>query len=232
VKFPHTVGFRKLTATIYGRSEAYPFYRMAVRVAGKRIARSFQTFAEAKLRQTAAGNVAAELSAKESAGAIAIRRTLAAFDRDTGRKLSALEAATTCLDALRLLPTDVPLVEAVRTYCRTLAKIKAKSLAAAVAEFNTLRSKMTLAKEGKRPQLNPKYQANVETWLNDFAAKLPGHNLGGSGTKTSCRIHSEFFRAWTKEPERPARDCHDVSPLVPAAGLFARRWPAASSGRA
>ena len=46
VKFPHTVGFRKLTATIYGRSEAYPFYRMAVRVAGKRIARSFQTFAK------------------------------------------------------------------------------------------------------------------------------------------------------------------------------------------
>jgi integrase len=184
VKFPHTVRFRTLTATIYGRSDAYPFYRLAVRVAGKRVVRSFQTFAdakaeaEAKLRQTASGNVSAGLSAKESADAIAIRQALAAFHRDTGRTLSALEAATTCLDALRLLPANVPLVEAVRTYCRTLATIKAKSLAAAVKEFNALRSKMTLAKEGKRPQLNPKYQANVEAWLNDFSAKLPGHDMG------------------------------------------------------
>jgi len=76
VKFPHTVHFRKLTATIYGRSEAYPFYRLAVRVAGKRVMRSFQTFteakreAEAKLRQTAAGNVSAGLSTKESSDAL------------------------------------------------------------------------------------------------------------------------------------------------------------------
>jgi hypothetical protein len=32
MKFPHNIRFRNLTATIYGRSEAYPFYRMVLRV--------------------------------------------------------------------------------------------------------------------------------------------------------------------------------------------------------
>jgi hypothetical protein len=48
VKFPHPIRFRSFTAKIYGRSEAYPFYRLALRVAGKRVLRSFPSFAEAK----------------------------------------------------------------------------------------------------------------------------------------------------------------------------------------
>ena len=48
MKFPLIVPFRKFTATIYSKSAAYPFYRMAVTVAGKRIVRSFRTFTEAK----------------------------------------------------------------------------------------------------------------------------------------------------------------------------------------
>ena len=46
--FPHIVPKGKLSATIYGKSEAYPFYRMAVQVAGKRVMRSFATFGAAK----------------------------------------------------------------------------------------------------------------------------------------------------------------------------------------
>jgi hypothetical protein len=83
-KFPHPGRFRTLAGVIYGKSESYPFYRMAVRVAGKRVVRSFQTFtdakteAEAKLRDAAKGNQSAGLSAKESADALAVRECIPA----------------------------------------------------------------------------------------------------------------------------------------------------------
>jgi len=118
VKFPHKVPFRKLTATIYGKSAAYPFYRMAVNVAGKRVVRSFQNFAaakkdaEAKLRQMAKGKVAAGLSAKESADAIAIRQALAAYQQETGRQLSALEAVTSYITAAKVLPDNCTMPDA------------------------------------------------------------------------------------------------------------------------
>ena len=54
-QFPHTGRFRDLSAVIYGRSEASSFYRLAVRVTGKRVVQSFQTFAEAK-REAAGGD--------------------------------------------------------------------------------------------------------------------------------------------------------------------------------
>ena len=111
MKFPHTVRFRALTAKIYGRKANYPFYRLAVRVAGKRIVRSFATFKETKaeantkLREMAQGNpsVGLSVSAKESADALAIREAVQGFYRDTGRKGSALEAVTGYLATLRTL---------------------------------------------------------------------------------------------------------------------------------
>ena len=50
MRFPHTVRFRSMKAVIYGHSEAYPFYRLALRVGGKRVVRSFQTFEEASAK--------------------------------------------------------------------------------------------------------------------------------------------------------------------------------------
>lgn len=67
---------------IYGRAPAYPFCRLAVQVAGKRVLRSFATFgaakkaAKVKLRNLAKGNQAAALSAKEAADALATRQAL------------------------------------------------------------------------------------------------------------------------------------------------------------
>ncbi len=103
VTFPHTIHRGRLSATIYGKSKGgepkkdgsvtrpYQFYRMTVTVAGKRVMRSFATFAaakaaaKAKLKELAKGNQSAGLSAKEAADALTIRQALDAFYRETGR---------------------------------------------------------------------------------------------------------------------------------------------------
>ncbi len=180
VTFPHTVRFRTLTATIYGRSAGYQFYRMAVRVAGKRVVRSFQTFtqakaeAEKKLRELAKGNQSAGLSAKESADALAIREAVQAFYRDTGRKVSPLQAVNGYIDALRVLPLDVSPEEAVRTFRQSVATVERKPLALAVSEFCVARKQKTVSKDGKRSALNPVYVADTARMLTEFSATFTG----------------------------------------------------------
>ena len=181
MKFPHTIRFRTLTATIYGKSAAYPFYRMAVRVAGKRVVRSFQTFtdakreAEAKLRQTATGNLSAGLSAKESADAITIRQALAVYRQETGRRLSALEAVSSYIAAAKLLPDNCTLKDALDGFLSTVATIKRMDLNAAVEQFIESRKIKTVAKDGRRPQLSPGWHYIVAMWLREFAKSFPGH---------------------------------------------------------
>ena len=51
--------------------------------------------------------------------------------------------------------------------------MKRKPLAEAVAEFVASRAPKAEAKDGKRPQLNPKYHANTVPWLHEFAATSP-----------------------------------------------------------
>ena len=175
VKFPYTVRFRTLTAKIYGKSVSYPFYRLAVRVAGKRAMRSFAIFKEAKaeantkLREMAQGNPSAGLSAKESADALAIREAVEAFYRDTGRKVSALQAATGYLATLRTLPVNITPEEACRTFSQTISAVKRKPLAEAVNEFCAARKPKAVAEDGKRSQLSPVYVADTARMLNEFS---------------------------------------------------------------
>jgi integrase len=175
VKFPHIVRFRTLTATIYGRTANYPFYRLAVKVAGKRLVRSFQKFTEAKseaenkLRELSKGNQSAGLNAKESADALAIREAVQVFYRDTGRKVSALQAVNGYLTALRVLPVDVSPEEACRKFCQTIAAVQRKPLAAAVTEFCEARKPKAVSKDGKRSALNPVYVADTARMLTEFS---------------------------------------------------------------
>ena len=60
MRFPKTVRFRKVEAKIYGKSKAYPFYRVCGYVAGKRRMTSFVTYSEAK---AAADKLVRELAA-------------------------------------------------------------------------------------------------------------------------------------------------------------------------
>ena len=184
VKFPVKVTFRKAEAKIYGKSEAYPFYRLCYYAAGKRHVRSFATYgearkeADAKVKEIANGSQSIALTTKEATAALSIRDALDAFRRDTGRTVTALEAVTGFLDAAKLLPDGCNLTEAVRAYSATLATIKPKLIAEAVEEFIAVRKPKAEARDGKRSQLSPVYEAHIQFWLREFSGTFPGHQLG------------------------------------------------------
>jgi hypothetical protein len=194
MKFPVKVTFRKAEAKIYGKSAAYPFYRLCYYAAGKRHVRSFSTYSEArkeadtKVKQLADGNQSIALTAKEATAALSIRDALDAHRSATGRAYTALEAVTGFLDAIRQLPDGCNLTEAVRAYSRTLATIEPKLIAEAVEEFIKMRKPKAHAPDGKRAQISPLYAAHVESWLREFAAKFPGHSLAD--------LNRDFFAAY------------------------------------
>ena len=113
MKFPVRVKHRRAEVVIYGKTENYRYYRLVYRSAGKRIVRSFPTYAaarkeaDAKVRELSSGNQSAGLSAKEAGDALAIREALEDFRRTTGNWLTALQAVSGYLDAVKLLPPPV-----------------------------------------------------------------------------------------------------------------------------
>jgi hypothetical protein len=183
VKFPKVIRHRKAEVTIYGRKEAYPFYRLAYRAGGKRILRSFSTWsevkteAEKKVRELARGSQSPALSEKEVTAALTIRDPLDAYRRETGRTITALQAVTGYVEAMKKLG-ERPLSEAVEGFLSTVAVVKRKGLSDAVEEFIAGRAPKAVAKDGKRSALNPKYVENTAAWLREFAETFPGHNVG------------------------------------------------------
>jgi integrase len=185
MRFPKRIRHRgQVLATIYGKSDSYPAYRLAWRVAGKRRMERFQTYSEVKRRadalvkELAQGSQVTALSGKEAAAALSIRDALDAFRRDTGRSFTALEAVTGFLDAMKQLPQGSGLTESVKAFARTLATVKPKPIADAVEEFLAVRKPKSQAADGKRSQLSPCYASHVECWLREFATMFPGHRLG------------------------------------------------------
>ncbi len=180
VKFPKTIRHRKAEVTIYGRRKSYPFYRLAWRVNGKRYMKSFTTYGEVKaeadqkVREIATGNQSIALSSKEASDALAIRDALGAFKRSTGFGITAIQAVTGYLDSVKLLPAGYNLADAVRGYLRTVAVVRRKPLAEAVAEFCDARKAKSVALPGKRPALNPVYVADTARRLKEFADAFPG----------------------------------------------------------
>jgi len=181
MKFPVKVSYRKAEVKIYGKSVAYPFYRLCYYAAGKRRIQSFATYteakakADAKVRELASGSQSIALTAKEATAALSIRDSLDAFRRDTGRSFTALEAVTGFLDAMKQLPQGCGLTESVREFGRTLAIVKRKDISEAADQFIDARKPRTEARDGKRPQLSPGYAYNVAMWLREFAKTFPGN---------------------------------------------------------
>jgi integrase len=182
MKFPKVIHHRKAEVTIYGKKESYPFYRLCWRFNGRRQMQSFATYGEAKaagdkkVRELANGSQSLALTAKEVTGALAIRDTLDAFRRETGRTITALQAVTQYVHAAKLLG-ERPLDEAVESYLRTVAVVRRKALSEAVTEFVAMRAPKAEAKDGKRSTLNPKYIANTANWLQKFAKSFPGNDV-------------------------------------------------------
>ncbi|HEY3852781.1 MAG TPA: hypothetical protein VGO67_00140 [Verrucomicrobiae bacterium] len=82
MKFPVKVTFCKAEAKIYGKSTAYPFYRLCYYAAGKRHIRSFSTYGAArketdtKVKDFADGNQSIALTPREATAALSIRDML------------------------------------------------------------------------------------------------------------------------------------------------------------
>jgi integrase len=180
VTFPVKIKFRDQTATIYRPAKGFPFYRLAFKVAGRRRMLTFSAYGEAKaeaekkLRELHNGQQSAALTAKESQDAISIRDMLTAYRQDTGKRISANEAVSDYLAAVRILPKGSTLIEAVRVYARTIGSVKPKAIAEAISEFVASR-KGKEAKPGERARFSPVYARNVETWLTRFSEAFPGH---------------------------------------------------------
>ena len=180
MKFPKVIRHRKAEVTIYGKRESYPFYRIAYRVNGQRRMKSFATYGEAKTdakkkaRELSEGSQSLALTSKEVTAALTIRDALDAYHRDTGRAVTALQAVSGYLDAVKLLPAGHNLGEAVRGYLGIVAVVQRKPLAGAVAEFCEGRKAQTVALPGKRPALNPVYVQDTERQLKEFAGTFPG----------------------------------------------------------
>lgn len=185
MKWPYKVRHRKngpVLAKVYRPGEGRPSYRVAWRAGGKRMMKSFpsfagplgaRVFAENLAREAAHGSQVAALSATEATTALAIRDALDHFRRETGRTVSAVTAVTEYLDAARKL-AGRPLAEAVAGYLGTVATVRLVDLGVAINEFLASQKAKTQAAEGKRSQLSPDYAYMCGHFLGNFAKMFPG----------------------------------------------------------
>ncbi len=156
--FPVTVEHREQRAKIYQPAKGFPFYRVAFRVAGKRRMLTFGTYgeakaaAEAKVKELHKGQQSSALTAKESEDALTVRDALASYRQETGRKLSAVEAVQSYLAAVKMLPANSTLLEAVRSFKSSIAAVERKPLASAVAEFCEARKPKAVPRTASVPR--------------------------------------------------------------------------------
>jgi integrase len=180
MKFPVVIRHRGQKAKIYGKTPAYPFYRLAYKAAGKRHVRSFKTYSEAKqagdqiVRDLAQGSQSAALTAGQAADALTAFELLQAFHRQTGRAVSLKRAVADYVEAARQLNGHT-LAEVVEGYLSTVATVKRKDLSKAVEDFCKAREPKAVAGPGKRSALSPVYVADTARQLREFAATFPGH---------------------------------------------------------
>ncbi len=178
VRFPKTISFRRIEATIYGKQPNYPFYRLAYYVAGKRVVRSFKTYTEAKteaerkVREIADGSQAAALNGAQSRDALAALERLETFRQASGRRFSLLAAVSEFVEAVDKL-NGRSLAEAVEGFRQSVVSVKRKELAQAVEEFIEGRKHKAEAKDGRRAQMSPVYAKHVAAWLREFARAFP-----------------------------------------------------------
>jgi integrase len=179
VRFPKTIHYRRIEATIYGKKPNYPFYRIAFYVAGKRQLRNFKTYQEAKaeaerkVREIADGSQAAALNADQSRDALAAFQRLETLRQSSGRRVSLLAAVSEFAEAVDKLRGRT-LGEAVEGYLRTVVSIQRKDLSEAVEEFIESRKHKSKVADGKRAQLSLHYANCVAMWLREVAHAFPG----------------------------------------------------------
>jgi len=169
VKFPKRIKFRgRVFTTIYAKTKAYPAYRVAWSIHGKRQMKAFdrfggkdgaQKFAEKTAKDLATGSQVAALTSAQAADALAALERLQAFYQSTGKRSSLVSAVCEFAESSALLRGHT-LREAVTGFLRNTASVKRKDIAEAVEEFIQLEEPRPKAKDGQRAQLSAKYHYN------------------------------------------------------------------------
>jgi hypothetical protein len=184
VKWPKRVKHhKKVLATIYGKSRAYPFYRVAYSVDGKRRMKSFATYAgeegakawaEQKARELHKGSRVAALTPQQANDALAAFDRLHSLYQSTGKKVSLLVAVSEFAESAAKL-NGFTHAEAIAGFLSNVAAVKRQDVRQAVEDFISERKKRTVAEDGKRPKLSPEHFYNTSLWLREFGNSFPGY---------------------------------------------------------
>ena len=181
MRFPRRIKHRGQTlATLYGKSKAYPAYRLTWRVTGKRRMERFRTYSEAKRRagvlvkELAQGSQVTALTAAQAADATTALELLQGFRQQTGHNISLKRVVADYVEAARVLNGHT-LAEAVDGFMANIVSVKRKDLAEAVEEFIQADEPRTKSSKGQRAQLSSEYTRIRALRLRRFAKALPGH---------------------------------------------------------
>jgi site-specific recombinase XerD len=209
MKFPQTIAYRGQKARIYGRSEIYPYYRVAYRANGKRVLRTFSAYAEAKehaekkVRELHQGDSNAVLSPKQAEEALAAIKELETFRQETGRSYSLVRVVADFCGAVKGLD-GVTLTDALDAYRNTVATVQRVDLAKAAEEFIESEAFKTKAKDGGRAQMSEKYAYNRAILLRRFAGTFPNTAISELG-----KAHlDKFMEGLEKEFSPKSRNHH------------------------
>jgi integrase len=185
VKFPKSIrhkGKGKVWAKIYAKSKSYPLYRVtwSARVNGKsrRMVKAFATYADAKrhadarAKELADGSIVTALTTAQASDALAAFERLHSLYVATGRRVSLLSAVCEYCDGATKLDGRT-FAEAIDGYLKTAVNVKRMDAAQAVNQFIQSEAPRTVASNGKRPEVSPKYHYNRAIMLRRFAGAFP-----------------------------------------------------------
>lgn len=187
MKFPIKVFARRnspIFTTIYGQTKARRGYRVAWRADGERKMQSFAKFkgedgalcfAQKTARSLARGSRTVALSSKEANDALLAREILDSFRRETGRRVSLLEAVQGYRDAIRQLGKEHSLTETVEFFKKNAALITAVKVEEAAQRFLAEKDERTKAPDGKRAKLSANYAYMMRLFVEKFVKAVSGH---------------------------------------------------------
>ncbi|NLH74525.1 MAG: hypothetical protein GX456_15860 [Verrucomicrobia bacterium] len=204
MKFPVKLRKRRAEVRIYGRTAAYPSYRVAFYAAGKRVVESFKKYSDALhaartvLDELCRGAESRALTPREVTDMLGIRDLLAELHAATGRKMSASQVVSEYVEAAKLLGDGESVVNVVKQYLRVMAKLKPMRLDEAVKSFVALQRAKSVSNNGGRPALCERYVDIVEDYLIELCNTFQNCQVGHLSVEGLDLHMSKFGRLAAK----------------------------------
>ena len=130
---------------------------------------------------------ASTLSPGQAADAQNAIEELQRYYVSTGKRVSLRFVVAEWCEAARKLDGRT-LAEATDGFMANSARVKRVLVSEAVEKLIAVRKKLTVADEGKRPQLSPEWHYTLSIWWREFAAMFPNHY--------ACDLTRELFTTY------------------------------------